>query len=71
MQNRDFNLNLLKRINTELGGNFDLSGFEHAAEYTSEEGIARSFLISRIDQHIHIESLNKSFLFKKGRKNAN
>jgi len=65
---RDFNLNLLARINTELGGNFDLSGFEHAAEYTSEEGIARSFLISRIDQHIHIESLNKSYTFKKGEK---
>ena len=65
---RDFNLNLLKRINTELGGNFDLSGFEHSAEYTSEEGIARSFLTSRIDQEIHIESIHKSFTFKKGEK---
>lgn len=65
---RDFNLNLLTRINTELGGNFDLSSFEHSAEYTSKEGIARSFLMSRINQDIRIESINKSFKFKKGEK---
>ena len=63
---RDFNLNLLSRMNNELGGNFDLSTFEHEAEYTSDEGIARSFLVSRIAQEIPIESIGKSFLFEKG-----
>lgn len=63
---RDFNLNLLSRINNELGGSFDLSTFEHLAEYTSDEGIARSFLMSRIDQEITIDSIGKTFKFEKG-----
>lgn len=63
---RDFNLNLLSRMNNELGGDFDLSTFEHLAEYTSDEGIARSFLVSRVSQEIPIESIGKSFKFEKG-----
>jgi len=63
---RDFNLNLLSRMNKELGGSFDLTTFEHKAEYTSEEGVARSFLVSRITQEIPIESIGKSFKFEKG-----
>ena len=63
---RDFNLNLLSRMNNELGGHFDLSTFEHTAEYTSEEGVARSFLVSRVAQEIPIESIGKSFKFEKG-----
>lgn len=60
-----FNLNLLKRINNEMGANFDLESFEHAPEYTEEEGIAKSFLKSKIDQTVFIADLNKSFRFKK------
>jgi len=63
---RDFNLNLLSRMNNELGGSFDLSTFEHRAEYTSDEGIARSFLVSRIAQEIPIDSIGKTFKFEKG-----
>lgn len=63
-----FNLNLLSRINNELGGNFDLSTFEHAPEYTSIEGIARSFLVSLVAQEIPITGIGKSFKFEKGEK---
>lgn len=63
---RDFNLNLLSRMNNELGGSFDLSTFQHTAEYTSEEGVARSFLVSRVAQEIPIKSIGKSFKFEKG-----
>lgn len=63
---KDFNLNLLNRINKELGGSFDLSTFKHEPEYTSEEGIARSFLVSNINQEIAISSIGKSFRFEKG-----
>ncbi|WP_228414585.1 L-histidine N(alpha)-methyltransferase [Chryseobacterium sp. SNU WT5] len=59
-----FNLNLLKRINTELGADFDLENFEHAPEYTEEEGIAKSFLKSRKRQSVYIKDLDQSFEFR-------
>ena len=58
-----FNLNLLKRINRELGGNFDIDKFTHYANYRPVEGSARSFLISREQQSVHISALNKTFEF--------
>ncbi len=61
---RDFNLNLLKRINRELDADFDIDNFEHAPEYTEEEGIAKSFLKSKKKQTVHIKELNKSFHFE-------
>lgn len=61
---RDFNINLLKRINRELGGNFDLGNFEHAPEYTEEEGIAKSFLKSKVKQSVYITDLDQSFDFE-------
>lgn len=62
---RDFNLNLLTRINTDLGGNFNLDNFEHSPEYTEDEGIAKSFLKSKTKQNVYISALNKSFEFEK------
>jgi len=64
----DFNMNLLDRINTDLGADFDLNHFEHAPEYDEKEGIAKSFISSTVKQKIHISSLNKSFEFKAGEK---
>lgn len=58
-----FNLNLLKRINRELGADFDLANFSHYAIYRPTECAARSFLISRKEQTVRIEALNKSFDF--------
>lgn len=49
-----FNLNLLDRINRELGGNFNLSQFEHLATYEEVEGIARSYLLSKTEQTVTI-----------------
>lgn len=60
---RDFNFNLLKRINEEMGANFNDAHFEHVPEYTEEEGIARSFLKSRIKQTVYIKDLDRSFEF--------
>lgn len=64
----EFNLNLLRRINQELGGNFDVSQFSHAPEYTEEEGIAKSYLQSERPQSVTITSLGKTYTFKKGEK---
>ena len=60
----EFNLNLLRRINRELGANFDLSKFSHYAVYRPTECAARSFLISREEQTVFIEALDRSFQFK-------
>ena len=60
-----FNLNLLKRINRELGANFDIEEFSHYASYHPLERAARSFLISRKDQSVTIGALGKTFDFKK------
>lgn len=62
---RNFNLNLLKRINRELGADFEIENFEHAPEYTEEEGIAKSYLQSMCKQDVHITELNKTFHFEK------
>jgi len=60
----EFNLNLLKRINRELGGNFDLDKWIHYANYRPNEGSARSFLISRENQQVRINALDHSFEFE-------
>lgn len=62
---KKFNLNLLHRINRELGGNFDVTKFTHDPEYDEIEGEARSYIKSLEDQHVFIDSLHKSFYFKK------
>lgn len=61
---RDFNLNLLLRINRELGANFDLDAFSHVPEYDPETGAACSYLKSTKLQSVYIEALQKSFNFK-------
>jgi uncharacterized SAM-dependent methyltransferase len=58
-----FNLNLLRRINRELGGDFDLEKFSHYAQYRPVECAARSFLISREKQTVRIAALDRSFEF--------
>ena len=45
-----FNLNLLTRINRELGGTFDLDAFEHEAIYNPREGRIEMYLRSRHPQ---------------------
>jgi L-histidine N-alpha-methyltransferase len=56
-----FNLNLLTRINNELGGNFDLNQFQHYQTYDPVTGACRSFLISLIRQDVTIDNTRISF----------
>ena len=49
-----FNMNLLKRINRELGANFDLGGFEHRAVYCENQGRIEMQLISKKAQTVSI-----------------
>lgn len=63
-----FNLNLLDRINNELGGNFNVNQFEHLPEYNEKEGIARSYIVSTTNQTVEIEATGNSYSFAKGEK---
>ena len=63
-----FNLNLLQRINKELGADFKLKYFKHQAEYEESDWIAKSFLVSTKAQQVYITKINKSFSFHKGEK---
>ena len=58
-----FNINLLKRINRELGANFNIEEFSHYASYHPTERAARSFLISQKAQSVYIEALDQTFEF--------
>lgn len=62
---RDFNLNLLARINKELGANFNLDSFEHFPTYDPISGLCKSYLISKTEQSVFIEKSNATIPFKK------
>ena len=47
-----FNLNLLKRINVELGGNFRLEKFKHVARWNENEKAVEMHLVSLCDQRV-------------------
>jgi len=51
----EFNLNLLTRMNRELGADFDLDGFTHRAIYDSERGRIEMHIASRRPQQVRID----------------
>lgn len=51
---REFNLNLLKRINRELGADFKLDTFMHFPTYNPVTGKMNSYLLSKIKQTVTI-----------------
>lgn len=57
---REFNFNLLKRMNQELGANFNLDKFFHHAVYNAVNGAMESYLVSTCDQIIRIDNLAQS-----------
>jgi len=58
---RQFNLNLLTRINRELEANFNIEQFEHYPTYDPETGSCKSYLISLTDQQVTIYGQTISF----------
>jgi len=62
----EFNLNLLRRINRQLGGNFDLSNFRYYSTYNPQSGGIDSFLISLRRQSVFIRELCTTFDFDPG-----
>lgn len=60
----EFNLNMLRRINRDLGATFDLSKFRHYAPYNEAEGRVEMHLVSLADQSVRVH--DQYFLFREG-----
>lgn len=56
-----FALNVLTRMNRELGANFDLANFSYDAVYNAEAGRVEMYIVSRCDQVVTIGSQVISF----------
>lgn len=56
-----FNLNLLERINNELGGDFDLNHFDHRAFFNEDESRIEMHLVSDREQVVNIDGSTISF----------
>jgi len=53
-----FNLNVLLRINRELGGDFDLRAFKHRALWNPPCSRMEMFLVPTTPQHVRIEAID-------------
>ncbi len=61
-----FNLNVLARINRELGGNFDLRAFQHHAFYNEAVGRVEIYIESTREQTVTISELEMEVEFAEG-----
>jgi dimethylhistidine N-methyltransferase len=61
-----FNLNVLERINRDVGADFDLDQWRHRAIYNSDAGRIEMYLISEVDQFVHLGK--HKFHFRRGEK---
>ncbi|WP_291722420.1 L-histidine N(alpha)-methyltransferase [Bernardetia sp.] len=61
-----FNMNLLKRINTELDANFNIEKFSFYSTYIPETGEVRSYIVSEAKQEVALGKLNKTIHFEWG-----
>ena len=65
---KEFNLNLLTRINNELGGNFEIKNFDFDCYYKELTKTIMSSLKSLKNQQVTISKLNCTFSFQKDEK---
>jgi dimethylhistidine N-methyltransferase len=61
-----FNRNLLRRINDELGGTFDLDGWAHRAVWNAGEQRVEMHLVSRRRQAVRIAAADVEMAFEAG-----
>ncbi|OAV42757.1 L-histidine N(alpha)-methyltransferase [Lewinella sp. 4G2] len=59
-----FNLNLLHRINRELGADFQTNAFRHWETYDPVSGAARSFIVTQGKQTVHLADLDETIEFE-------
>jgi L-histidine N-alpha-methyltransferase len=61
-----FNMNLLARLNRDLGADFDLKQFRHLARYDESERRVEMHLVSRAWQRITIREVGFRFYLREG-----
>ena len=61
-----FNLNLLQRMNRELGADFKIENFKHQAEYNDLAGRIEMYLESRVKQEVSFPSQTQVTHFEEG-----
>ena len=62
----DFNLNLLARLNREIGAGFDLGAFAHRAVWNATHSRIEMHLVSRQRQQVQIPALDLTLDFAFG-----
>lgn len=62
----EFNLNMLRVLNRELGADFDLHGFQHLALYNADDRRIEMHLVSRRAQRISLPEIELEVEFAKG-----
>jgi dimethylhistidine N-methyltransferase len=60
----DFNRNLLKRLNRDLGGDFDVSAWHHYAPFVLTDGRIEMHLVAASDQVVRV--MDHRFSFSRG-----
>lgn len=60
----EFTLNLLARLNREIGSDFDTAQFRHLARYDRDRRRIETFLVSRREQRAHVG--DSAFGFREG-----
>jgi dimethylhistidine N-methyltransferase len=61
-----FNLNLLARLNRELGADFNLGAFEHRAVWNEAESRIEIYLDSKARQRVRLDALDLNVEFTEG-----
>ncbi|HEY9642604.1 MAG TPA: L-histidine N(alpha)-methyltransferase [Coleofasciculaceae cyanobacterium] len=57
----EFALNLLTRINRELGADFELENFKYTAVYNAIAGRIEMYIVSLVDQTVHLDGVKIPF----------
>lgn len=63
---RAFNLNLLARINRELGADFEISRYRHEARWSAEMRRIEMHLVSTLEQTVSIPAARLEVVLRKG-----
>ena len=61
-----FNRNLLRRINDELGGNFDLAAFTHQATWNAAAQRVEAYLVNTRPQRVSIPGAGIDIALREG-----
>jgi uncharacterized SAM-dependent methyltransferase len=57
----EFTLNMLRRLNRDIGSNFNVSAFAHRAHYNPMAGRIETHLVSRCEQQVKVGRVNVPF----------